>query len=67
MAARHCYGSLAQVWEGTGPTVLDALVDVIDALAQKDILNPTIYGTYVWDDPEWKPGDERTVIVTVGN
>lgn len=63
--ARHCHGTQVQVWEGKGPTVLDALLAVIDALAQGEEMNPGILGTYVWDDPEWEPGSDRFVIVTV--
>lgn len=63
--ARHCDGSRVQVWQGTGPTVLDAFSAVIDALSEGDDPNPCIVSCYVWDDPGWQPGDDRIVVMGV--
>lgn len=65
--ARLCWGSVPQVWEGSGPTVLDALAAIIDALARDGHMNPIILGMYVWDDPDFKPGDDRVVVLTTEN
>lgn len=64
--ARYCPGEKAKVYEASGPTVLDALAALVDLLAREgDGDNPTINGVYVWDNPEWEPGDDRVIIATV--
>lgn len=63
--SRLCGRAGAQVFEGQGPTVLDALAAVVDDLANRGDLNPTLLGVYAWEPPEWVPGDDRYVILTV--
>ncbi len=66
-AARYCHGERARVYEATGRTVLDAMAALVDLLAREgDTDNPTINGMCVWDNPGWKPGDDRVVIATIG-